>query len=78
MMTPEEHKRLLKDVDERYLAQRREASLIPALHSVCVPCDLSKPLNGTRHMTDFDRCPKCGGVMDVMTSTSFKRADCNQ
>ena len=77
MMTLEEHKQLLKDVDERYLAQRREqdeAALIPAMHSVCVSCDVSKPLDGKRHMTDFDRCPKCGEVMDVMTSTSFKRA----
>ena len=77
MMTPEEHRQLLKDVDERYLAQRgrdEAAALIPAMHSVCIPCDVSKPLNGARHMTDFDRCPKCRAIMDVMTSTSFKRA----
>ncbi len=48
------------------------------LYSVCVPCDEIKPLDGKRHMMDFDLCEKCGGAMSVWTKTAVQQALMNQ
>lgn len=43
------------------------------LYSVCPVCPFkAEPYDGTRTFGDFDKCPKCGGVMDVWTERSVR------
>lgn len=47
------------------------------LYSICLPCDgptWANPYDGTRQFGDFDKCPKCGEVMDVWTESGI----CNE
>ena len=45
------------------------------LYSVCPACDVpdtSNPYDGQRQFGDFDKCPKCGEVMDVWTESGVR------
>lgn len=46
------------------------------LFSVCPTCDWSpKPYDGKRQWGDFDKCPKCGKVMDVWTESGVRNEE---
>lgn len=45
------------------------------LFSVCVPCDEQKPYDGHRQWGDFDKCAKCGAVMDVWTESGIRNQE---
>lgn len=46
------------------------------LYSVCLPCTgptWENPYDGkTRQFGDFDKCPKCGDVMDIWTESGVR------
>lgn len=42
------------------------------LFSVCIPCNVMQPYDGTRRWGDFDKCPKCGATMDVHTEAGIR------
>lgn len=45
------------------------------LYSICLPCDgptWANPYDGTRHFGDFDKCQKCGEIMDVWTESGIR------
>jgi len=43
------------------------------LFSVCPACPFDpKPYDGNRVWGDFDRCPKCGEIMDVLTESGVR------
>lgn len=46
------------------------------LFSVCRVCDWSpKPYDGKRHWGDFDKCVRCGEVMDVWTESGVRNEE---
>lgn len=42
------------------------------LSSVCISCDVLLPYDGSRAWGDFDKCPKCKGIMDVWTESGVR------
>lgn len=43
---------------------------------VCPACDWSpKPYDGKRQWGDFDKCTKCGEVMDVWTESGVRNEE---
>ena len=44
------------------------------LYSVCQTCDRFEPLDERRKFGDFDRCKKCGNIMDMWTTAAVNRA----
>lgn len=46
------------------------------LFAVCRTCDWNpKPYDGKRQWGDFDKCTKCGNVMDVWTESGVRNEE---